>query len=310
LQGISAYWRESPVPHWHYVTYGFSELYDKASDNPEWSGYGFELTFRLADDGVRDEPPMWPLGLLQNLARYVFRSGNVFEAGHYLNTNGPIALAEDTQLRSVAFARDPELPGIDTPNGHVDFLQVVGMTLDEEAALKRWSGVGMLEVLASALPLLHTDLRRDSVLRDPALAARLAEGAARDGSSTGMLFVEQLGWSRRKRWLRKDAVEVEMGAGQVADLLALLPLRLPFQRPFQLIGKQARVVFRPATAGGTEDVDGGLAILASDAVQRDLAATLRPVVGAYPIRSVDGLVVHVLPTHILDGDGKVVRTIG
>src|SRR3954447_25848966 len=48
LQGISVYQRERPVPHWHYATYGFSELYEKESDDPEYSGFGFELTFRLA----------------------------------------------------------------------------------------------------------------------------------------------------------------------------------------------------------------------------------------------------------------------
>ena len=42
--------------------------------------HGFELTFRLADDEAMKakEPPTWPLSLLQNLARYVFRTGNGF----------------------------------------------------------------------------------------------------------------------------------------------------------------------------------------------------------------------------------------
>jgi len=41
---------EDPVkepPHWHYITFGFTELYGKTSPNREISGYGFELTFRL-----------------------------------------------------------------------------------------------------------------------------------------------------------------------------------------------------------------------------------------------------------------------
>ena len=60
------------------VTYGFSELYDKESDNLEESGYGFELTFRLAKREDEEEPPAWALNLLQNMGRYVFNSGNVF----------------------------------------------------------------------------------------------------------------------------------------------------------------------------------------------------------------------------------------
>ena len=40
LQGISVYKNLSPKPHYHFVTYGFSELYEKESDDPEYSGYG------------------------------------------------------------------------------------------------------------------------------------------------------------------------------------------------------------------------------------------------------------------------------
>ena len=46
IYGISIYRAEDP-PHWHFVTYGFSELYSKESDDPAVSGWGFELTFRL-----------------------------------------------------------------------------------------------------------------------------------------------------------------------------------------------------------------------------------------------------------------------
>lgn len=122
LDGISAYKAEEPVPHWHFVTYGFSELYDKESDDAEISGYGFELTFRLMREETEEEPPAWALNLLQNMGRYVFKSGNVFESGHYLDANGPICLDSDTKLTALAFALDPELPAMDTPNGRVEFV--------------------------------------------------------------------------------------------------------------------------------------------------------------------------------------------
>ena len=112
LDGVSIYWNPTPRPHWHYISYGLSELYDKQSDDPQESGFGFELSFRLAAAPEQDsssEPPLWPLDLLQNLARYVFRSGYVFEAGHHLDANGPIALDEPTQLRHLAFVPDPQL---------------------------------------------------------------------------------------------------------------------------------------------------------------------------------------------------------
>ena len=56
IDGFSAYAATEPVPHWHWVTYGLTELYAKESDDPEWSGYGFELTMHVpqGNDAKRD----------------------------------------------------------------------------------------------------------------------------------------------------------------------------------------------------------------------------------------------------------------
>ncbi len=48
IHGISAWFNAAPSPHWHFVTYGFTELWGKESEDAEVSGFGFELTFRLA----------------------------------------------------------------------------------------------------------------------------------------------------------------------------------------------------------------------------------------------------------------------
>ncbi|MDI9654077.1 suppressor of fused domain protein, partial [Burkholderia cenocepacia] len=56
LDGISVWRRAAPVPHWHFVTYGLSELYAKESDDPAVSGFGFELTMRVADHRRLDPP--------------------------------------------------------------------------------------------------------------------------------------------------------------------------------------------------------------------------------------------------------------
>src|SRR5262245_16129374 len=76
LDGISAYKRDDGSPHWHFVSLGLTELYSKETDDPKVSGYGFELTFRLACRPDDKDPPIWALNLLQNLARHVFQSGN------------------------------------------------------------------------------------------------------------------------------------------------------------------------------------------------------------------------------------------
>ena len=38
------------------------------------SGFGFELTFRLKKEPGKTAPPPWPAELMQELAKYVFRS--------------------------------------------------------------------------------------------------------------------------------------------------------------------------------------------------------------------------------------------
>ena len=60
LDGVEVWKSEEGIPHWHYVTYGFTELYQKECEDPEVSGFGFELTFRLKREG-EEEPPVWPM---------------------------------------------------------------------------------------------------------------------------------------------------------------------------------------------------------------------------------------------------------
>ena len=58
LRGISAYWNETaPTPHWHFVTFGLTELFEKQSADLARSGFGFELTLRVAPaDSERGAP--------------------------------------------------------------------------------------------------------------------------------------------------------------------------------------------------------------------------------------------------------------
>ena len=38
IHGISVYLRDEPVPHFHFVTYGFTDLFVKETDDPNESG--------------------------------------------------------------------------------------------------------------------------------------------------------------------------------------------------------------------------------------------------------------------------------
>ncbi|KQZ62819.1 MULTISPECIES: suppressor of fused domain protein [unclassified Lysobacter] len=310
LDGISAYKREEPVPHWHFVTYGLSELYAKESDDPGHSGWGFELTFRLRDDSDATEPPVWALNFLQNLARYVFDSGNAFADGHYLNANGPIAADSDTRIRSVAFVRDPELEPVDSAHGRVEFLQVVGLTNEEELALKRWSTRKVLQAFEPHMPLWITDLERASLMQESEIVAEIAAGTASEGSDTGFVFVDGLSWEQQARRWRKPLTTVVLGARQVGELMALLPLRLPFDKPFSLIGTESRVLFASGRRNAVQADGEDLRLTLTAETLRELIATLQAREGHYVLRSFDILGFTVRKSQIKDADGRVVQTIG
>ncbi|XP_014670811.1 PREDICTED: suppressor of fused homolog [Priapulus caudatus] len=77
--------RRGVPPHWHYVSFGLSDLHGDGrvheSNTTGLSGFGFELTFRLLRESWEVVPPTWPATVLQSLARYVFQSENTFVPG-------------------------------------------------------------------------------------------------------------------------------------------------------------------------------------------------------------------------------------
>lgn len=164
LDGISAYeCREGGQDHLHFCTYGFTSLYyDEEAVGGDFSRYGFELTFRLVSELPPREEPIWVCNLLQNLARYVFKSGRWFEEYHWIPANGPIRAGFDTDLVGLAFLRDPVLAPTDTPHGRVDYIQIFGITGLELDALKAkaCSCEEIVEAHRKHNPLLITDLAR------------------------------------------------------------------------------------------------------------------------------------------------------
>ena len=137
LDGISAYeCRDGGVDHLHFVTYGYSSLYyDEDAAGGEFSGFGFEMTFRLASPLPPIEEPIWVCSLLDNLARYVFESGKWFANDHWIPLNGPIRANHDTAIIGLVFVNDPTLGSIDSPHGRVEFIQAFGITQSEIDAL-------------------------------------------------------------------------------------------------------------------------------------------------------------------------------
>jgi suppressor of fused len=304
IRGISAYHATRQRPHWHFTTFGFSELYEKESDNPQVSGFGFELTFRLARS-LDEEPPEWVLGFLQNLGRYVFETGRVFGSGHTLPLNGPIALDTETKIRAIAFTLDPELQWTDTPNGQVEFLQIVGLTEDELAQIQLWNSERFLDLARVENELLITDLWRSSLLKDLKFAMAAAEGAKRDGASSTGLSTDQTSF-----FVREAQCMLVLGAYLVEHVKVRLRGRIPYNRPFSLYAGSTEVRFEPGDNFEFQAAEHGLTIFLSAQHVDCLANLVQPRAGSYQHRALPGLTVVVEKTEIKDRDGNVAEVIG
>lgn len=182
--------------HWHYLTYGLSEIGEKESDDPKESGWGIELTMRVKA-GDETAPPPWPMHVLNRLAEYVWESGNPFSVNHVMRVPGLPVKDTQSQLTSVAFVADAELGTINTSNGKVLFLQAYGITRDEEELLARWDTEKFLAEIGTKNPRWVTELERDSYLSDSLLGPKFEESAKREGSQRSVEFITTLEMDRK-----------------------------------------------------------------------------------------------------------------
>ncbi len=137
LPAISV-WEGTGPDHWHFVTYGLTELFEKSSPHANISGFGFELTLRLPRAADETQPPAWPLRLLQGLGGYVLSGHAELDTGHVVDLGGPID-AGASALTGVVLVPDPQLGKLDTPHGSVLFLQLFGLAPDEVEAVQTWA---------------------------------------------------------------------------------------------------------------------------------------------------------------------------
>jgi len=121
----------SPHGYQHLVTYGMSTLYvDEESFGGEFSGWGYEMTMKVAAAGPDD--CRWAVDSLSILGRYTYTAKRWFEPWQFISGRGePLKKGADTLLTSYLCVPDTELPGIDTVHGRVDFVQLVGITQPE-----------------------------------------------------------------------------------------------------------------------------------------------------------------------------------
>ncbi len=306
IHGISVYLRSEPVPHFHFVTYGFTDLFRKETEDPETSGFGFELTLRLARAADDDTPPAWAMNLLQNLARYVFGTGNRFGVGHKMGLNGPIALGDDTKLTAILFADDPELGEIRSAFGKARFLQLVGITDDEYKLIQEWSTGGLVEILREHVPLLVTDLARDTVLADPRVARTIRERVEREGSSEDLSFAGEM-----QLGVSDGGVRIEMGALYAAALPRAMRGRLRHGRGYTLRGRTNTLVLAPSDVAGHAFEDDELTLSLTQELVIEIEAKLAGgLAGTYHFDAWPALEIVVTPSLIRDQTGSAIEVRG
>ena len=164
LDGISVY---DAGEFWHFVSYGLSELYTKECEDPEYSGYGIELTFKLKKSTNDEEEIKNGCGLLQYVARYIFKTGTVVLPEEYIYTKQTegIDAQQKSNLTGFLTAADDLANTIDTPYGKVKFVSLVGAT-DAELRSVYESETSKLEVkkLLQELGNQLTDYNRQSLV--------------------------------------------------------------------------------------------------------------------------------------------------
>jgi suppressor of fused-like protein len=153
LDGISAY---RSADGWHFVTFGLTELYVKESDDPQHSGWGYELTLRTP---LADAPQDWALELLHAVAQVTQRHNVLFAEGHRLDPRSNIG-GDASPLQALAFTRDRAAQPRSFPFGRYVFLQLVGVTAAELEEMKATSTEAVLLRLAEHDQALRTDPAR------------------------------------------------------------------------------------------------------------------------------------------------------
>ena len=162
LDGISIY---DGGDYWHFVTFGLSELYEKESENKEISGYGYEMTLKLKKYKFEDEEAEIKniCGILQSIARITFNKGEIFLPNEFIYTGQQTGMDAKQKSNITGFITisDTSVNTIDTPNGRVDFLELIGMT---DAELKTLSNNASVIDIYGKLGSDLTDYRRASLL--------------------------------------------------------------------------------------------------------------------------------------------------
>lgn len=162
LDGINIY---DAGDFWHFVTLGLTELYDKESQNKEISGYGFEFTYKLKKGCYDNEEAeiKAACALLQQLGKIVVVDKAIIKPNEYLYTGQTTGIDSASRSKITGFITmaDNVVNTINTPNGKVEFLQLIGVTDSELKAIME-KKINVRE-LYGAIPSDVTDYMRSAI---------------------------------------------------------------------------------------------------------------------------------------------------
>ncbi len=161
LQGVSVY---DGGDFFHFVTYGLTDLYDKEGTDPEYSGYGYEFTLKLRKAGLGAEMDELHCigGILQDLAKLTFEKGEQFYPNEYIYTGQTTGIDVNQRSALTGFVTALDEAGtIDTPNGKVDFVKLIGAA-DAELKAILDQKITVQELIGKIGDI--TDYARDSVI--------------------------------------------------------------------------------------------------------------------------------------------------
>jgi len=309
LSAIRVFTPSHPRPHWHFISYGLTDLFRKSRGDPEVSGAGHELTFRLerppavrttgstkgreGGPGGSEMPPRWAINLMLFIADHVRRGGGLFP-GLRLGLAEPLSEGATTALCALLLAPDPGLEPTRSPFGEVGFLQMVGITRDEVELLSDWNPRSFLELLDEHEPLWVTRLSRRSVLSDAGLAARVQERVKREGSSSRTAVLPSL------RWFRADeggVITLTVDPKELSQLRRALEGRLPFGRELVARGEGGQeVLFQAVSQPGVSCAGQRLTLCLPRSGFPEMLATLLPEPGTYALPWLEGVVIRVVET--------------
>lgn len=300
IDGVSVF--QHKTGHLHYISYGLTELYKKESDDPHTSGFGFELTMRLADADF-DDPPMWPIAVMNNLARYVFKTGNRFDENHHLPLNSKIALEADTDITAIVFQLDPELEEIGTPHGDVKFLQIVGLTTDEYEFIQDGYYNAIRDRVCELDPLMPVALDRKSILADADVRAEI------EAEPPSLQQCESFG-THADFERAGDGVLIKLGATRVRQVVAMMNDVLSPEQPIVVYGNNTGIALFQDDACSFEQEEEFLTLrLTADAIA-EIAGRIQPTRGSHEFESFAELQIEIVPVEIKDQNGDVAEVVG